>query len=69
MSQPGQSPTRDMRVQITHPDRFWLAARKDLLWARAAAKNVADAEANIATRFKYRCGGYGGRDYKSYKEV
>lgn len=64
MNQPGQSPTRDMRVQ-----NFWLAARKDLLWARAAAKDVADAEANIATRFKYRRGGYGGRDYKSYKEV
>lgn len=36
---------------------------------KATAKELADTEANIATRYTYSCGGYGGRDYKNYKEV
>jgi hypothetical protein len=54
----------DVKVNITEKEFLTGAA------ARAAAKEVADAEANIATRYTYSCGGYGqGHEYESYKDV
>ncbi|MDO5863411.1 MULTISPECIES: PASTA domain-containing protein [Paenarthrobacter] len=54
----------DVRVNISEKE-FLTGAT-----ARAAAKDVADAEANIARRYTYSCGVYGpGHEYKSFEEV
>lgn len=51
----------DVKVNMTEKE-FLTGAT-----ARAAAKEVADAEANIAKRYTYRCGA--DREYKSFKEA
>ncbi|ABM07839.1 PASTA domain-containing protein [Paenarthrobacter aurescens] len=54
----------DVRVNTTEKD--FLAGAK----ARTAAAEVADAEAKIATRYTYMCGGVGqSREYKTFKDV
>ncbi|WP_052500534.1 hypothetical protein [Arthrobacter sp. SPG23] len=52
-------------VKVNTNEAEFLAGAKE----RAAAKETADAEANIATRYKYSCGGYPSHEYKNYKEV
>lgn len=54
----------DVKVNVT--EKEFLEGAK----ARAAAQEIADAEAAIATRYTYTCGGYGQTtEYENYKDV